>query len=576
MDGFTLTVCQRKGGVGRSTLLYNLAGALAKRGLRTLIVDLDPQASITQICLSPEATDTLPAARTVAGLLGEDFFGSVRDIIVPTGIPEVALVPGSNALARLNHPEPEKTGELQDALRDALADVRGSYDAILCDTPPSLETLSWLPAVAADVALTPTPAEPLAVQELTHAARFLERVRWARNPRLVWIGVVLTMVQKLAIHEAFAASLRETYGSLVFDSPVPFNVAFKECILARQPLAYWKPKGAPARAIDALAGEILARGREGAWRRTGGRMSKAKDLRERFGANIAQTVGMRPAPPPAAPEAGPPDRYAGAVKARSFAEMPVDAILADAQPRTEFDPAELARLADSIGRFGQLAPIRVRHDAGRGRWVVLVGERRLRACKLAGLERVRVEFVERPMTEADVLAEQVVENAVRADLLPVEQGRAYRRLMEMNGWTAQELAGSLGVEPTAVYRASSCSACPTTWRPASTPARSGRRPATRSPSCKLQTTSGRWPRRSSPRGSTTRRRSPRWAAGAGSPGRRAGGREGAPGVGPRLPHPGRKVTVELRKGAGDGAMVAALEDALGQLRARQAGDGQAA
>ena len=57
------------------------------------------------------------------------------------------------------------------------------------------------------------------------------------------------------------------------------------------------------------------------------------------------------------------------------------------------------------------------------------------------------------MTEADVLAEQVVENAVRADLQPVEAGRAYKRLMDLNGWTAQQVAETLGVEPTAVYRA---------------------------------------------------------------------------------------------------------------------------
>jgi ParB family chromosome partitioning protein len=133
--------------------------------------------------------------------------------------------------------------------------------------------------------------------------------------------------------------------------------------------------------------------------------------------------------------------------------MPVDAITCGPQPRTEFDEADLTRLAESIKRFGQLAPIRVRYDAGQDRWVVLVGERRLRACRLAGLERVRVEVVEREMAESDVLAEQVVENAVRADLQPVEAGRAYRRLMELNDWPAQRLAETLGIEPTAVYRA---------------------------------------------------------------------------------------------------------------------------
>ena len=68
MSGFILTACQRKGGIGRSTLLYNLAGAMSKRGLRTLLVDLDPQASITQICLGPEVVDTL---RSTAGRLAD-------------------------------------------------------------------------------------------------------------------------------------------------------------------------------------------------------------------------------------------------------------------------------------------------------------------------------------------------------------------------------------------------------------------------------------------------------------------------------------------------------------------------
>jgi chromosome partitioning protein len=260
MDGFVLTACQRKGGVGRSTLLYNLAGSLSKRRLKVLICDLDPQASISQICLSPEGVDALPEGRTVVALMSDNLLGSVSELVRPTEIPGVDLLPGSNALARYNHPEPEKTGWLQDALKDALADVRIQYDAILCDTPPSLETLSWIPAVAADVALTPTPPEALAVQELTHAARFLERVRWAKNPPLVWLGVVLTMHQpRLAVHAAFEKVMRDTYGDLVLSHPVPFNVSFKECVVARKPLAYWKPKSAAAKAVDAVAEEIVYR-----------------------------------------------------------------------------------------------------------------------------------------------------------------------------------------------------------------------------------------------------------------------------------------------------------------------------
>lgn len=257
---FVLTAAQRKGGVGRSTLLFNLAGSLAKRGLRVLIVDGDPQASVTQLCLGPESTDTLRPDRTIVRLLGDEFFGTADEVAVESGIPGVRLVPGSNALAKFNHAEPEKTGDLQDALKAALDGVRPSYDAVLCDTPPSLETLAWLPAVAADVAITPTPAAGLAIQELAHTSRFIERVRWAKNPRLAWIGVVLTLWRpKASAQETFAAVLRDTYGDLVMSTAAPFNTLFEEMVMVGKPLSHWKPRSSAAKDIDALGGEILGR-----------------------------------------------------------------------------------------------------------------------------------------------------------------------------------------------------------------------------------------------------------------------------------------------------------------------------
>ena len=104
------------------------------------------------------------------------------------------------------------------------------------------------------------------------------------------------------------------------------------------------------------------------------------------------------------------------------------------------------------GASDSCATIRVRYDERVVSGSSSSGSGGSGACKLAGLERIRVEFIERP-DEVDVLAEQIVENVVRADLQPVEQGQAYKRLMEMNGWTCQELAGTLGIEPTSVYRA---------------------------------------------------------------------------------------------------------------------------
>lgn len=180
---------------------------------------------------------------------------------------------------------------------------------------------------------------------------------------------------------------------------------------------------------------------------------KADQLAQKFGATLASTVAIRPPSVPS-PAAVPPDegRYQGVVRARNYVEVPLDLIVADkSQPREHFDEAEIARLADSIRRHGQLAPIRVRQSEDGARWVVLVGGRRLRACRVAGLERIRVELVERPMTESDILAEQVVENVVRADLRPVEEGKAYRRLLDLHGCGVEALAETLGLEPTTIH-----------------------------------------------------------------------------------------------------------------------------
>ena len=110
------------------------------------------------------------------------------------------------------------------------------------------------------------------VLNLSHGALMVAAAvgAWALNSELgsgaylgaffgILTGVVLTMVQKIAIHTAFTGSMRDAYGDLILENAIPHNTAFKECAVARQPLAQWKPKGAPAKAVDAVAGEILTR-----------------------------------------------------------------------------------------------------------------------------------------------------------------------------------------------------------------------------------------------------------------------------------------------------------------------------
>jgi ParB family transcriptional regulator, chromosome partitioning protein len=138
----------------------------------------------------------------------------------------------------------------------------------------------------------------------------------------------------------------------------------------------------------------------------------------------------------------------------SAAVIRLDRIIADSnQPRTEFDPESLGRLADSLRERGQLQPIRVRWDDAADRYVVVVGERRWRAARLAGLESLACVVVTGEPTAEDLLEDQLVENALREDLKPIEQARAYQSLMKSRSLSTRQLADRLQIGAATVAKA---------------------------------------------------------------------------------------------------------------------------
>jgi ParB family transcriptional regulator, chromosome partitioning protein len=150
---------------------------------------------------------------------------------------------------------------------------------------------------------------------------------------------------------------------------------------------------------------------------------------------------------------GRPARMEGVRGDRSAAWIAVDRIERDPdQPREEFDPEALSRLAESLKK-GQVQPIRVRWDEGRGMYVLIAGERRWRAAQQAGLKELQAVIHDGALAPDEILGLQLVENALREDLRPVEQARAYRRLMDARGWTMTELAAELNLHQTTVSRA---------------------------------------------------------------------------------------------------------------------------
>jgi ParB family transcriptional regulator, chromosome partitioning protein len=188
-------------------------------------------------------------------------------------------------------------------------------------------------------------------------------------------------------------------------------------------------------------------------------MAKDRDLLARFGANLAESMGAGRVPGAGLP-GGPPEtpaaasRHDGCARLRTAAEIDIDRIVPDPnQPRTDFDPAAIERLAQSMQTHGELQPISVRWSDDMGRYLIVTGERRWRAAQRAGRRAVAAIILDGSPSESQVLEMQLVENCIREDLQPIEQARAFRTLMDRNGWPAARLAEALHLNAATVSRA---------------------------------------------------------------------------------------------------------------------------
>lgn len=189
-------------------------------------------------------------------------------------------------------------------------------------------------------------------------------------------------------------------------------------------------------------------------------MSVAEKLTKKFGANLSESLGVRTGSTSGPPAGSAPQAIAtaspddGRTRQRETGMMEIDRIVPDPnQPRKEFDPEALDRLAESLKRHGQLLPVRVRWNQDLGKWVIISGERRYQAARRAELKMLACIFVDRALTQAELLQEQIIENMLREDLKPVEQAQAYKTLMEIQAWNGAQLAEALHISHATVTRA---------------------------------------------------------------------------------------------------------------------------
>jgi chromosome partitioning protein len=259
---FPLVTCfiNRKGGCGKSSCTFHLAGTFASAGRRVLLLDLDPQASLSQGIFGPAAVEAMPPSATVAGLFDDKVDPDPEKLICPTSIKNISILPGSNAMEAINYPNPHETGELQTAVRAFVKEAKSAYDLVLIDCPPTLALCSWNAVLASDFVVVPLQPEDYGSQGITYIQRFVDQALAKNNPALKLLGYLLTMVQpRLGIHTAYSGQLRQLYGDQVFANAVPMAAHYKESIAARQPISHYKPKAAAGKAIKAVAEEMLHR-----------------------------------------------------------------------------------------------------------------------------------------------------------------------------------------------------------------------------------------------------------------------------------------------------------------------------
>ncbi|TSD65773.1 ParA family protein [Aeromicrobium piscarium] len=217
----TIALANQKGGVAKTTSVASLGAALAEEGQRVLVVDLDPQGSLTfSLGIDPEELDVT---------VGEVLLGKVPAIeaILETD-DGVDLLPASIALTQAEEQLVTRTGREQ-RLRVALDKVRSDYDWILLDCPPALGVLTVGALSAADEVVIPLQAETLSHRGVGQLLDTIYDVRQFINPDLVIRGVLATMYDGRTRHaQNVRTAIAETYDLTVLEPPIPKSIRFAE------------------------------------------------------------------------------------------------------------------------------------------------------------------------------------------------------------------------------------------------------------------------------------------------------------------------------------------------------------